>query len=119
MPRHPLSSILTRAGVGMRTPPTIGLPRKRRPLLKWSAAVITAMVIALLGTISGASHAEDVNISNRRNSERTSFTNEEIRDGFFKIAFDAELQLGRRVGRIRKFDEPIRVFGLGQEYAKR
>ena len=118
MPRHPLSSILTRAGVGMRTPPTIGLPPKRRPLPKWSAAVITAMVIAL-GTISGASHAEDVNISNRRNSERTSFTNEEIRDGFFKIAFDAELQLGRRVGRIRKFDEPIRVFVFDQADPKR
>jgi hypothetical protein len=39
------------------------------------------------------------------NSERTSFTNDEIKDGFFKIAFDAELQLGTHVGRIRKFDE--------------
>src|SRR5262245_36689173 len=119
MPRHPLSSILTRAGVRMRTLPTIGWPPKRSPLPKWSAAVITAMVIALSGTISGASHAEDVNISNRRNSERTSFTNEEIRDGFFKIAFDAELQLGKHVGRIRKFDEPVRVFVFGQADPKR
>src|SRR5262249_4308067 len=85
----------------------------------WSATIVTVMVIALFAAISGASHAEDVNISKRRNSERTSFTNDEIRNGFFKIAFDAELQLGRRVGRIRKFDEPVRVFVLGQGDPKR
>src|SRR5262249_27545674 len=45
--------------------------------------------------------------------------NEEIRDGFFKIAFDAELQLGKHVGRIRKFDEPVRVFVFGQADPKR
>jgi hypothetical protein len=97
----------------------IWLAAKTQLLPNRSAAIITSMVIALVGTITGASHAEDVNISNRRNSERTSFTNEEIRDGFFKIAFDAELQLGRRVGRIRKFDEPVRVFVFDQADPKR
>src|SRR5262249_61788440 len=119
MPWHPLSNTLKGAGARMRTRLTMRLAGKSPPFPKWSAAIITAMVIAISGVISGASHAEDANISNRRNSERTSFTNDEIRDGFFKIAFDAELQLGRRVGRIRKFDEPIRVFVLGQEDAKR
>ena len=97
----------------------IWLAAKTQLLPNRSAAIITSMVIALVGTITGASLAEDVNISNRRNSERTSFTNEEIRDGFFKIAFDAELQLGRRVGRIRKFDEPVRVFVFDQADPKR
>jgi Protein of unknown function (DUF2927) len=116
--RHPLSSIPTRAGVRARTLLTMRLAAKAELLPKWSVAIIAAMVIAFSGAISGA-HAEDVNISNRRNSERTSFTNDEIRDGFFKIAFDAELQLGRRVGRIRKFDEPVRVFVFDQADPKR
>src|SRR5262245_57638895 len=108
-----------RTGVCVRTPTTIRLAGKMPPLPKWSTAIITAGVIALSGIISGASHAEDVNVSNRCNSERTSFTNDEIKDGFFKIAFDAELQLGRRVGRIRKFDEPVRVFVFDQADPKR
>jgi Protein of unknown function (DUF2927) len=111
MSRHPLSTILTLVGVRM------WLAGKAPPFPKWSTAIITAIVIAISGV--GASHAEDANISNRRNSERTSFTNDEIRDGFFKIAFDAELQLGRRVGRIRKFDEPVRVFVFDQAEPKR
>jgi Protein of unknown function (DUF2927) len=116
MPWHPLSIVLTRAGVRMRTRRLAG---KAQLFPRWSAAVIISMIITLCGAISGTAHAEDVNISNRRNSERTSFTNEEIRDGFFKIAFDAELQLGRRVGRIRKFDEPVRVFVFDQADPKR
>jgi hypothetical protein len=43
-------------------------------------------------------------------SQRTDFTDAEIRDGFFKIAFNAELQLGAPAGRVRKFDEPVRIF---------
>ena len=119
MPRHRLSSILTGAAVRVRTPLTMRLAAKAPPFPKWSATIITAMVIALCAAISGVLHAEDMNINNRRNSERTSFTNDEIRDGFFKIAFDAELQLGRRVGRIRKFDEPVRVFVFDQADPKR
>ena len=46
----------------------------------------------------------------RRASERTDFTNDEIKDGFFKIAFNAELQLGAPAERVRKFDEPVRIF---------
>jgi hypothetical protein len=54
--------------------------------------------------------AENSAISMRRAAERTSFSNEEIRDGLFKTAFRAELQLGRNEERIRKFDEAVRVF---------
>jgi hypothetical protein len=76
------------------------------------AAILTSAVIAVAGIVSQPASSENADISIRRTSERTSFTNDEIMDGFFKIAFGAELQLGKRVERIRKFDEPVRVFVL-------
>jgi hypothetical protein len=72
--------------------------------------IATALVTVALGWLAGAANAEDPEISSRRASERTDFSNEEIKDGFFKIAFTAELQLAAPVHRIRKFDGPIRVF---------
>ena len=53
-----------------------------------------------------SAHAENPDIASRRAAERTDFTNEEIREGFFKIAFGAELQIDKPAGRVRKFDEP-------------
>ena len=54
--------------------------------------------------------AESPDITSRRASERTDFSNEEIKDGFFKIAFGAELQFDTPAGRVRKFDEPVRIY---------
>ena len=74
---------------------------------------VAAFVMALVGTLAVAGHAasgENPEVSLRRAAERTSFSNEEIADGFFKVAFGAELELGRQVHRIRKFEEPVRVF---------
>ena len=72
--------------------------------------VIAALTVA--GTIAGLlpAQAENSAISVRRAAERTSFSNEEIKDGLFKTAFRAELQFGRHEERIRKFDGPVRVF---------
>lgn len=42
--------------------------------------------------------------------ERKQFTDAEIADGFFKVAFGAEFHLAGRVDRIRKYDRPVRVF---------
>jgi hypothetical protein len=79
-----------RVGSSVPAPLTMRRGTKPQHFPKWPAAIIASIVvIALSGAINGASHAEDANISNRRNSERTSFTNDEIKDGFFKIAFDA------------------------------
>jgi hypothetical protein len=73
------------------------------------ATLATAAIV--VGAIIGSpAKAENPDISSRRASERTDFTNDEIADGFFKIAFGAELQLGRPEARIRKFDEPVRIF---------
>jgi hypothetical protein len=72
-------------------------------LLVWIALLLTVVS-------SGAAKAENPEISSRRASARTDFTNDEIKDGFFKIAFNAELQLDAPAGRLRKFDEPVRIF---------
>jgi hypothetical protein len=101
-----------------------GLPRRPLSALsalfgKWPAAIVALTVAVLVGIAGHAAQAEDTNISSRRGTERTSFSNDEIMDGFFKIAFGAELQVGRRVERIRKFDEPVRVFVLGPGEQKR
>jgi hypothetical protein len=72
-----------------------------------------AALIAAATVISGVGdpvRAENAEIGARRLAERTSFDNDEIIGGFLKIAFGAELQFGRRADRIRKFDEPVRVF---------
>jgi hypothetical protein len=42
--------------------------------------------------------------------EKKQFTDAEIADGFFRVAFGAEFHLAGRVDRIRKFDRPVRVF---------
>jgi Protein of unknown function (DUF2927) len=71
---------------------------------------LAASAMALAGIVDGPAKAENPDISSRRASERLDFTNDEIKDGFFKIAFKAELQIGAPVERIRKFDEPVRIF---------
>jgi Protein of unknown function (DUF2927) len=73
-----------------------------------STAAILA-VLALAGA-SNPANAENPDIASRRASQRHAFSNDEIRDGFFKIALRAELQIGARSERVRKFDEPVRIF---------
>jgi hypothetical protein len=78
-------------------------------LLARPAFIFALTTIALAGSLV-QSPAENAEISIRRSAQRTNFTNNEIKDGFFKIAFSAELQIGPRANRIRKFDEPVRIF---------
>ena len=85
--------------------PRTGVTKARRVLM------VSAFVMAALAGFGSVSvRAEDPEISSRRATERTDFTNDEIREGFFKIAFGAELQLDKPAGRVRKFDEPVRIF---------
>jgi len=79
--------------------------KARRGLM---ALALAALALSALGPLPA--RAENPDISSRRAAERTDFTNDEIRDGFFKIAFGAELQIGAPADRVRKFDEPIRIF---------
>jgi hypothetical protein len=83
-----------------------GTCRNRKPIVM----ALAAIALAVIGC--DPANAENPDVSSRRASERTDFTNDEIKDGFFKIAFSAELQFGARVERVRKFDEPVRIFVL-------
>jgi len=80
-------------------------PGWRRSLVAAAAATVLTCPLLL-----SPARAENSDISLRRASERTGFSNDEIKDGFFKTAFHAELQFDRRAERIRKFDEPVRIF---------
>ena len=84
----------------------------RRKHLSSAGSTVVAALTAATVAIGAAftAQAENDAIRVRRAAERTSFSNAEIKDGLFKTAFRAELQLGRRDERIRKFDEPVRVF---------
>jgi hypothetical protein len=74
------------------------------------------MTIALAVAVfaNSPARAEDPEISRRRVSARSDFTDEEIKNGLFKIAFGAELQFGAAAERVRKFDEPIKMIVFGQ-----
>jgi hypothetical protein len=56
------------------------------------------------------SWAQSPEISARRAAERKSFSDAQIIDGFFKLAFGAELHFRGRVDRIRKYEAPVRVY---------
>jgi hypothetical protein len=72
--------------------------------------VAAGAVLLLLGTALPLAQPEAPEIAARRAAERRDFSDQEILDGFFKIAFGAELQLQGRVDRIRKYDGPVRVY---------
>jgi hypothetical protein len=74
------------------------------------AGMLAAALAMLMISTNIPAHAENLEISSRRAAERMDFSNDEIRDGFFKIAFSAEMQIGAPADRVRKFDEPVRIF---------
>src|SRR4051794_34781782 len=63
--------------------------------------------------------AEIPGIASRQRTEKKSFTDAEIVDGFFKTAFGAEYHLAGRIDRIRKYDAPVRVFADGVRRSNR
>ena len=74
-------------------------------------AHVIAAGLALAVMCAGlAAAAEHPDIAKRRAAERKAFTDSEIIDGFFKLTFSAELQVEGRANRIRKFEQPVRVF---------
>ncbi|MEH6952420.1 DUF2927 domain-containing protein [Nitrobacter sp. NHB1] len=63
--------------------------------------------------------AEVAGVTARQHADRRTFTDSEILDGFFKIAFGAEYHLAGRVDRIRKYAGPVRVIANGIRRADR
>ena len=102
----PLASDLSSSASASAEGPARGARVVRRPMLMALAAI--ALTFTAINSVPA--HAEDPDISSRRAAERTDFTDDQIKDGFFKIAFNAELQLGAPAERVRKFDEPVRIF---------
>ena len=88
----------------------VGSASDTRTIRRSIVMALAAIAKTLTAINCGPAHAEDPDISSRRASERTDFTDEEIKVGFFKIAFNAELQFGAPAERVRKFDEPVRIF---------
>jgi len=71
---------------------------------------ILAAALALVWLTIGVAAAGGEEIAKARAAERKTFTDAEIIDGFFKVTFGAEYDLGGRTDRIRKYDGPIRVY---------
>ena len=71
--------------------------------------LLIAALVAALGP-AAPGHAEDREIARRRAAERKTFTDPQIIDGFFKVAFGAEMRLAGKVDRIRKYHVPVRVY---------
>ena len=82
----------------------------RRCGFSWSAAPVLMLMLLLPSMAHDSIVAENVEISSRRAAERRDFTDAEISEGFFKVAFGAEMQLQGRVDRIRKYDVPVRIY---------
>jgi hypothetical protein len=73
------------------------------------AHAILLLALIVCGFASAA-RAEDPEIAKRRAADQTTFTDAQIAEGFFKIAFGAEMRIAGRTDRIRKYDRPVRVF---------
>src|SRR3954468_24196389 len=86
----------------MRTP--------RRFPHPWTLAAALGAVVFGEMLVPCAAFADIPGVAQRQRTEKKSFTDSEIVEGFFKTAFGAEYHLAGRVDRIRKYDLPVRVF---------
>jgi hypothetical protein len=70
-----------------------------------------ALALGLLALFASTTlaPAENREIAARRATERKTFTDAEIVEGFLKISFGSEYNAGR-VDRIRKYDSPVRIY---------
>jgi hypothetical protein len=78
---------------------------QRRIALRHAARIVAAA--ALIAPMADHAGAQTVITPQR---EKKQFTDAQIIDGFFKVAFGAEFHLAGRVDRIRRYDRPVRVF---------
>ena len=89
----------------MRTP--------RRPLyFRTLTATLGAIALGEI-LVPSAAVAEIAAIAQRQRTEKKTFTDSQIIEGFLKVAFGAEYHLAGRVDRIRKYQAPVRVIADG------
>ncbi len=77
-------------------------------MLRGLFAIVLAVLVASALWPADA-RAEHPEIDKRRAAERTTFTDAEIIDGFYRIVFGAEFHVSGSVDRIRKYEKPVRV----------
>ena len=87
------------------------MPRRFPPL--WTLAAALGAVAFGEILVPCTAFADIPSIAQRQRTEKKSFTDSEIVEGFLKTAFGAEYHLAGRVDRIRKYDGPVRVFADG------
>lgn len=77
-----------------------------------SLLALALLAFAILPFVAQAASGgkEDPEITKRKATERKTFTDEEIIDGFFRVVFGAEFHVSGGVDRIRKYETPIRVY---------
>jgi hypothetical protein len=86
-------------------------PRRSRTLATL-AATLTGIALGAIAS-PPAPAGEIPGVVQRQRTEKKTFTDSEIVEGFFKTAFGAEYHLAGRVDRIRKYETPVRVFADG------
>ncbi|MGM4919391.1 DUF2927 domain-containing protein [Tardiphaga sp. 813_E8_N1_3] len=90
-------------------------PTPDRFIVRTIAALLAlASLTAFAPQPSYAGASEPPAVTARQRTEKKTFTDSEIIDGFFKTAFGAEYHLAGRVDRIRKYELPVRVFAEGR-----
>ena len=77
-----------------------------------SLLALALLAFAILPFVAQAASGgkEAPEIIKRKATERKTFTDEEIIDGFFRVVFGAEFHVSGGVDRIRKYETPIRVY---------
>jgi hypothetical protein len=91
----------------MMARPNWGIPTAPAMLRGLFAIVLAVLVASALWPADA--RAEHPEIDKRRAAERTTFTDAEIIDGFYRIVFGAEFHVSGSVDRIRKYEKPVRV----------
>jgi hypothetical protein len=77
-----------------------------RARMRRLAVLLLACVLVLPAPV----RAEHPDVARRKAVERKTFTDTELADGFFRVAFGAEMHRGGRVDLIRKYEKPVRVY---------
>jgi hypothetical protein len=94
--------------------------RSSRTLWRLSPGIAALLAGITLGAaLLPPAFAEASSVSARQHSEKKTFTDSEIIDGFMKTAFGAEYHLAGRVDRIRKYQTPVRIFVDGSSRTDR
>ena len=85
----------------------------RRFLHLWTITAALSAVALGEALAPWPAFADIAAIAQRQRTEKKTFTDNEIVEGFLNTAFGAEYHLAGRVDRIRRYDGPVRVFADG------